>query len=282
MVCLFDSRLFRETNIPETEFESVFQRSPFLTLTLKTVECLWSFLEICDYFMIDRPPFEEVKPYKHLLCSIEERHVPHHLKHVFSILCVAFEGDAETVLQKGDVHCMEWVHRHRFPFKSRWYEWMINKSVMDIVKKMDMLYECGIYPSSYSFEVALQKKDEPVMNWLLHHNVPLVSYHLSLAIRQDFPITFLETLVTTYHCPLHSHTVAYACSYGRLDVVEWWHQKDFPFCTSSPAWAALWGRTEVLRFLIETNKPIHRSWTCRNAYTSKNSETIHLLSTMLP
>jgi len=278
MVYLCDSQLYREANITEREFLSTFGQSPYLTLHVKTVQCLWSFLHICEYFMIDRPPFDDVEPYKKLLCTIEYSSVPEHLRNIFSHLCVAFHGDLATVLKKGNGYVIEWVHQHRIPFEPRWYTWMITGSVTDTIEKMDMLYHLGIDPPSCSLEVALHKKELRIIDWLLHHKVPLISYHVSVAIRQDFPLDFIETLIVHYHCPVHSYSVASACSYGRLDIVKWWHRHNLPFCTYAPAWAALFGKSVILRFLVEKNKPLDRAWTRKNAHKSKNSETIHLAS----
>lgn len=278
MVCLYDSQLFRESNIPKSDFTKLFSRLP--ELRLRDIDSLESFLTVCDFFMIDNLPFEDVEPFQYLFTSLDPTTIPAALKEWYSCLFLAFYGECNCILQDDSVYItqvMRWVHRHRIKWKSYSYVTVIYHNVAHTIPKLDTLFHLGVSPPSYALEIALERKNMVVIEWLLHHHVPLISYHLSVAMKHDFSIEFLEKLIQKYHCPLHSHTIASACSDGKLHYVKWWHENNFPFCTSAAAWAALWGHTNILRFLIQHKKPINRKWTIQNAYRSKNTmDILHL------
>lgn len=284
MVCLLQSRLFRETRIPASEFIKVFGRPP--DLTVDSCHSLLSFLELCEYFIIDCPPFEDVLPYQHILVSMDPKEIPPHLLKMYSSLCVALTGDVDTMLKHGCTKVLEWVHRHRYTVTSHAYIKLLclekkNNSFSEkhLLDFMNTLWSLGVASiPSFALELALQQKKQAILEWMLPRHVPLTSYHLSVAIRYEYPISFLQTMTQIYQCPIHTHTVATACSTGRLDVVQWWYQQRFPFCSSSAAWAALFGQGDVLRYLVnQRDIPINWSWTRGNAQKSKDPHTIRLV-----
>jgi len=275
MVCLLRSALFRETRLPVEEFEDTFDRSP--VLLLEKADGLWSFLEACHFFMVDDTPFDGVRPFRDRLLTTEPHNVPRHLASLHTSLCTALAGERGAVLQHGDDQVVRWVHLHRFPFETKDYMTLFDAQHGDatLLRLVRTFFSMGVRPDSHTFEVALRRKRIPIVSWLLEQRIDLTSYHLSVAIQEKYPMPFLERWVENKF-PVHSHTVAMACSRGLLDVVKWWHEKELPFCPSAMAWAALWGQRDVVRFLILHNKPRDASWTRSNAHRSNDVRRLHV------
>lgn len=281
MVCLLRSRLFRETRIPEESFEDVFSRPP--VLLLKTGDQLWSFLELCEYFMVDKLPLDDVEPFKKELLVKDPHNIPPHLLFMYTSLCVALMGSRQIVLEHGCYQVLEWVHKNRFKFVSKDYITLLRSDHVEstLLVLIDTLYALGIPPIPYAMELAMTQKKTNVINLLLKQNVELTAYHMSVAIQEDFPITFLEVLVN-HQCPIHSYSIAIACSMGYLEIVEWWNNKKFSFCTNALALAALNGHADIVRYLIHHHKPVNLLQTRNNALRSKDPEIIRLISTIVP
>jgi len=275
MVCLYDSQLFRESNISKADFTKVFHRSPMLKL--RHLHDLDSFIRVCDFFMIDELPFEDIAPFSDFFHAFDDEKIPPLLKEWYMSFFLAFHGNMESILRYDSVYSISVMKfaQNRIQWTCRSYFFIIGQNITDTtISKLDTLFSFGISPPSYAMELALRNKNNRVIDWLLCHHVPLISYHLSVAMKHNFPIDFIKRLVETYHCPIHSHTIASACSEGKLHYVEWWHQHDLPFCTSASAWAALFGQVDTLRFLLKHQKPMNRTWTIQNAYRSKNTTAI--------
>lgn len=290
VVSLFKSSLFRESGACVNEFTQVFGRSPALTLP---ADCDWhgvtssdiqDFLHLCDYFHVDEIPFDDLFPFRDTLLSLkDDEEVVSILNDWIQPLLSAFFDEETTILQKMDLRVITWVHHHRFPCHTNTYLYYLQlaqkrmPSEKEICKVFDHLYtQFSLSPPSFAMDVALEKKRHGIVEWLLTNDCPLNSYHLCLAIQNQYDISFLNRLVNK-GCIPESLTVAVAASLNRLDIVQWWHQNQFPFCESATSCAALWGRTQILTFLIQHQKPMNRNWCLSNAMKEGHVDIVDMI-----
>jgi len=283
VVSLFKSKLFRTSGATVHEFESVFDRSPKLILPSAPTETdILIFVQTCHYFDLDFIPFSDLFPHTSLCYNVYKEMEPTHPCYEwFDLMMKAFLGDMSSVLKCEETRIWEWVHRHRFSFNFFVYEYFLF-DLNPIPESQRISYfqyfqtVLDISPSSRSMELALEQGQKETATWLLRHPSCLVSYNLSVAIRHYFPLEFLKEMVKQ-GCPTESLSVATACSLGRLDVVQWWKEQNFPFCESASAWASMNGHLAMIQYLHQHNKILNLRWTLSNAYKYGHVHIINFL-----
>lgn len=269
------SRLFRELGLPKDQFAIVFDHPSAMVIRKDNLAYL---LRRCDFFMME--PFEEFYPWRHQIRSLPSD-VP-----LIRECKLVFFADQKEIVRTLDLHLIRWVHTHRGIFTSDVYLYLMDsikiEKEMDAMEMMEFFYQHKIFPAHHVLRVAFRRGLLRLAEWLWTHGCPLTSHDISVVLEVSG-----STLDTSYisrmirdGCPIHSHTVASAASKGRLDFVEWWHEQGYPFCDSAAAWAALWGHVEIIRFLMDHDKPINRKWTLSNASRNNQLGVIRLLRTI--
>jgi len=269
------SELFRESNSDIDQFPQIFGHPHKIDINEDTLPFI---LHRCDFFMMKPIPFHELFPWRQFIRNLS---IHSQLKNE---LIIAFFGKQKNVINSFNDELIKWVHQYRKPLRSTSYMDLLHnidhKTEDSIIEIMECLWKLNILPKDREFiDFATRKKCIHISKWLWTHGCPLESIHIInvLDAMDKFDPSLIVDMIQN-GCPIHSHTVASACSRGRLDFVEWWHSQGYPFCESAAAWAALWGHLHIIKFLIKHNKPINVSWTLSNARMSSHTKICSIIN----